>query len=152
MPCYFGQVVSREGWQMDPISREQLYVSEACICVELHSISTSSSKRRDSAGMCIMERDPLPPLFGDGELASGLQAAFPQGMPRRLLVVGTGGTGKTVLTKQIVVACCQAQLEARGCAVVPFRFALTRVAPLLDGAEQDVWAPLRKCMEYECLG
>jgi hypothetical protein len=35
-----------------------------------------------------------------GELSAGLREIFPTGLPQRVLVVGTGGTGKTVLTQQ----------------------------------------------------
>jgi Cdc6-like AAA superfamily ATPase len=35
-----------------------------------------------------------------GQLSAGLREIFPTGVPPRLLVLGTGGTGKTVLTKQ----------------------------------------------------
>ena len=34
------------------------------------------------------------------ELASALRATFPHGVPARLLVLGEGGSGKTVLSKQ----------------------------------------------------
>ena len=35
---YFGHVAQIQGWQADPISREQLHVSEACICLELQHL------------------------------------------------------------------------------------------------------------------
>ena len=44
-----------------------------------------------------------------GEL-SALRETFPRGLPPRLLVLGTGGTGKTVLTKQVVVDLCSYML------------------------------------------
>ena len=56
-----------------------------------------------------------------------------------------GGTGKTVLTKQIVVACCRARLHELIETAVPFRFALAEVAPLLN-EESDEWSPLRMCL------
>jgi Cdc6-like AAA superfamily ATPase len=48
-----------------------------------------------------------------GEL-SALRETFPLGLPPRLLVLGTGGTGKTVLTKQVVVDLCSEMLGSEG--------------------------------------
>ena len=77
---------------------------------------------------------------------------FPQGIPARLLITGSGGTGKTTLTKQIVVeACCGAladlQAEPRGDVshFIPFRFPLQEIAPLLD--TESGWAVLYSFFE-----
>ena len=133
LPCYFGHLVSREGWQVYPIPREQLYVSGAGICLELHITTSGSGRgRRTSTSGCAADRFPLPLLVGGGEVASSLQSSLPQGMPRRLLVVGIEGAGKTVLTKLFVVESCCARLQERHRSAVPFRFALVDLAPRLS--------------------
>merc|ERR1719382_2248718 len=86
----------------------------------------------------------LDSLFCDGVLAGSLASSFPRGLPHRLLVLGSGGTGKTVLCKQILVASCQARLQNKACAAVPFRVALTELVQSLSDYG-DVWAPVYKC-------
>ena len=148
--AYLGLVAHGQGWQPDPVSREQLHVSEACICVQLQHFARHSSRRasRVSTPSAAPSRVPTD-VFGWGPLADTLAASFPKGLPRRLFITGAGGTGKTVLTKQMIVACCHAQLEGQTQGLVPFRIALAELAPVLNSAEEDrsCWSPLRRCLE-----
>ncbi len=73
----------------------------------------------------------------------GLAKTFPQGLPPRLLVLGTGGTGKTVLSKQIVVDLCSLHLASDEVGVVPFRLVLQDVGRILE--HQAGWQVLVEC-------
>ena len=181
---YFGHVAQIQGWQADPISREQLHVSEACICLELQhlvrppshdtsqtpaattvepssvEVHTAKRSRLEPHGLArplphrttwtladsTVDRYMPAHAFGRGTLADSLAMHFPKGVPRSLLVVGTGGTGKIVLSKQILVACCSAWLEGTTHGIVPFRVKLADLAPLLGEADADCWLALRKCV------
>eukprot|EP00966_Prymnesium_polylepis_P172306 3984432-Prymnesium_polylepis.1 len=68
-----------------------------------------------------------------------LRPVFPAGVPSRLLIVGAGGRGKTVLTKQIALECCCSVMGATTAAAAdemgaPLRFALPQLLQHL-GAE-----------------
>ena len=62
---------------------------------EVEAVRRSVSGRRSTVAST-----RRPSIACDGELSQGLCEIFPTGVPPRLLVLGTGGTGKTVLTKQ----------------------------------------------------
>ena len=155
---YLARMAELEDFQIDPISRQQISVVDACVCVEMQRFSQARRQSTRQHGVASAEvatggahaRRPsmwLPTAGGGGPLA----VIFPSGVPRRLMVVGGGGTGKTVMTKQIFVGCCQAFL-AGGDAPLPFRFALPHVLPHLGDARSsssdDAWAPLRACFEH----
>ena len=81
------------------------------------------------------------------QLSEGLWNVFPTGLPPRLLVLGKGGMGKTMLTKQLVVE-LGTQLLRGGEGVVPFRVALIDVARSLVTARprpprQPRWSSLQ---------
>jgi len=140
--AYLGQVAAVEGWFVDPVSREKVCVSEeGCIRVKtefLPSVVAAcrpivEERRPSDASRAQLAKDAA------NTLSTQLLDVFPHGIPARLLITGSGGTGKTMLTKQIVVeACCGAladlQAEPRGevSHFIPFRFPLQEIAPLLD--------------------
>ncbi len=72
-----------------------------------------------------------------------LAETFPQGLPPRLLVLGSGGTGKTVLSKQIVVDLCSSHLASDLVGVVPFRLVLQDVGRILE--HQAGWQVIVDC-------
>ena len=72
-----------------------------------------------------------------------LAETFPQGLPPRLLVLGSGGTGKTVLSKQILVDLCSLHLASDEVGVVPFRLVLQDVGRILE--HQAGWQVLVEC-------
>ena len=72
-----------------------------------------------------------------------LAESFPQGLPPRLLVLGSGGTGKTVLSKQILVDLCSLHLASDEVGVVPFRLVLQDVGRILE--HQAGWQVLVEC-------
>ena len=72
----------------------------------------SSFGLRHHIGQVVPSAD-VPNTF---ELPPGLAEIFPAGLPPRLVVLGAGGAGKTVLTKQLVVGTSLELL--RGAAVV----------------------------------
>ena len=80
---------------------------------------TSKQRRRSIASDSLL--GPIEPAPAKGDPAKDAQwvcahlcEVFPHGLPARLLVVGSGGTGKTMLTKQIVVQVCRAALADFG--------------------------------------
>ena len=74
--------------------------------------SSILSVRRNSQ---VVPSADVPSRF---ELPLGLAEIFPTGLPPRLVVLGAGGAGKTVLTKQLVVGTSLELL--RGAAVFVF--------------------------------
>ena len=61
----------------------------------------SLASQRVSSSTCqVVPGAEAPSRF---ELPPGLAEIFPDGLPPRLVVLGAGGAGKTVLTKQLVV-------------------------------------------------
>jgi len=151
MEAYLGQVAAVEGWFVDPVSREKVCVSgECCVQVTTQFLPMRACPRSgvsDPARRCGSKGAATPSavratLRAKGAakvLSAQLEEVFPQGLPERLLVIGGGGTGKTTLTKQLVVeACCGALADLHDgrdnvSHFVPFRFPLQELAPLLDG-------------------
>ncbi len=72
-----------------------------------------------------------------------LAVTFPQGLPPRLLVLGSGGTGKTVLSKQILVDLCSLHLASDEVGVVPFRLVLQDVGRVLE--DHAGWQVVVEC-------
>ncbi len=67
--------------------------------LSLESQRLSRLSLRLSTGQVVPNAE-VPRRF---ELPPGLAEIFPAGLPPRLVVLGAGGAGKTVLTKQLVV-------------------------------------------------
>ncbi len=112
--AYVSDVGRMEAWQPDPITREMFCVEEACI----HVVTQRLAERRRA---CI----------GPAALSTGLAKLFPEGLPSRLLVLGGGGTGKTMLSRQAAVAACWSSLDVAG-GFIPFRVPLQEIAPITE--------------------
>ena len=91
--------------------------------------------RRLSLNVCSFGLEPA--------MLPTLAVTFPQGLPPRLLVLGSGGTGKTVLSKQIVVDLCSLHLASEEVGVVPFRLVLQDVGRILE--HQAGWQVIVDC-------
>ena len=132
LSAYLNTTMSSEAWTVDPITREQLSVADnVFIHAQLLPFGRESG--------WYMQLRPNSPLI------EGLRQFFIDGrLPSRLLVVGHGGSGKTVLTKQIIVENCLACQAGHDC--FPFRFALPQIAPFLT--EHPIgWNAMRAYLE-----
>ena len=67
-----------------------------------------------------------------------LRASFPVGVPPRLLVLGAGGTGKTILGQQLILETCRASLVDVDGSIqfrpswIPFRIPLSGLVSIVD--------------------
>jgi len=133
LSAYAAQIASQEAWQVDPISRVKLSVDETCIHVATEFLPAKGGATR-------VLRDPVSEAAA-AHLAAPFAGIFPRGLPARTLVVGSGGTGKTVLTRQISVEACRVFLNLglplllkgeRVNAFLPLRLSLQSAPGFLD--------------------
>jgi len=151
--AYLASACADEAWIVNPVSFEKAPIEEVCVKVRTEHLpaelaaelpareSPRESRRRSSlpSSRRASRRSSLP----SADLSAGLEDLFPDGLPSRLLIIGTGGTGKTTLTKQVLVAAARHALtEGRG--VVPFRLALQDVGREL--ARSGGWDVVVQCL------
>ncbi len=130
---------------------------EAMISVQTEYLAVGGSRLRSTAVAVEKQSDRRRSLVStfsfrsvrsavcglDPQMLPTLAKTFPQGLPPRLLVLGSGGTGKTVLSKQIVVDLCSLHLASDEVGVVPFRLVLQDVGRILE--HQAGWQVLVEC-------
>merc|ERR1719506_3248058 len=98
---------------------------------------------RDGAGAASPDIKALPPvdlgkwLWVDDCVRELLPASIL--MKQRLLIIGSSGMGKTLLTRQIVVLLCDAQRDAAAGAplLLPYRIPLIEIGTLCEKAQDN---------------
>ncbi len=147
--AYFGRLCATVAWQVNPLSEEKVCVSEACVdTVTEHLPGRRPS--RGSVGVALREVGSVPyqsyVSASAIKLNDSLRATFPLGIPPRLLVIGSGGSGKTLLAQKILLESCRASLDELEFSpsiipfcVSPFRVSLSSLSATL-GDEQRAWA------------
>ena len=111
---------------------------EAMVSVQTEYLAVSGPRLRSHPASDRSDVGGLEPA-----MLLTLAETFPQGLPPRLLVLGSGGTGKTVLSKQIVVDLCSSHLASDLVGVVPFRLVLQDVGRILE--HQAGWQVIVDC-------
>ena len=156
--CYFGSVCASVAWQVSLLLSTTGYsrvcVSEAPIHCVTELLPGYSGQRRTS--IASGDLNPLQPIEDARhgaphvlpearKLNAGLMDTFPRGIPSRVLVLGQGGTGKSLLGKQVILEMCRVSLDGGvrfAPRVIPFRIHLASFAPSLvdDSAGWDAIA------------
>ena len=135
--AYFGHLCAAVAWQVNPLSEEKVCVSEATVHIVTEHLPGRGFRHGGSVapGMELREVEDAPDVSPSAKKLNGsLRASFPVGVPSRLLVIGSGGSGKTLLTQQILLESCRASLDGLGFSpsVIPFRVSLSSLVPLFD--------------------
>ena len=148
--AYFGELCGLEAWQVNPLSLEQVSVSEAFVESVIEHLPSYGHRQHSTVQGESFLRAMDVASFGIAQpaakrLNAGLMANFPLGVPSRLLVLGAGGTGKTILVKQLILETCRASLLdldgkiefSPSC--IPFRIPLSALVAIVDDKGEG-WA------------
>jgi len=149
---YFGNICASEAWQVDPLTSERVCVSEAFVwCVTEHLPSSGHQRRTPiMPGVSILRAIDETPFVQPAakKFNEDLMASFPLGLPSRLLVLGAGGTGKTILGMQLILETCRVSLldldgnTQFSPSCIPFRIPLAALVPILED-KREGWAVVK---------